>query len=524
MTATPTLKRKRCAQLWRNSQGWVSAAISNETQQRKNIALLFDAVKMSSSAKSSLQKLQEIQSDNGGFSWFKGGYENRYITQYILTGIGKLMKLNAVPADCKNILDEIARNGLTFTDKEATKEYNELVASKADLTKYQLSSMQIQYWYMRSFFGEKGIEKMSPVFFKWSIQQAEKFWVQEGNLYNRAMTAVALHRLFPVSPNVKKFKNIPLDIIRSLKENAVETNDGAMYWKSNTNGYYWNQSAIETQSLLISAFNEIAYDTVSVTNMQTWLLFNKQTNNWKTTKATADACYALLYNNSLSAEKKVSIQLGNQPLNTTRSEAGSGYFKQRIEGDKVTADMARLTITTSSGNQIKNKTSATPSWGALYWQYFEDLDKITTAASPLSLTKQLFIEKNTDKGKELQPVVENEELHVGNKVIVRVVLKSDRDMEYIHLKDMRASSMEPVNVLSGYKWQDGLGYYEATKDASTNFFIDNLRKGTYVFEYPLYITHTGNFSVGIATVQCMYAPEFNSHSEGIRINVTADVK
>jgi uncharacterized protein YfaS (alpha-2-macroglobulin family) len=97
--------------------------------------------------------------------------------------------------------------------------------------------------------------------------------------------------------------------------------------------------------------------------------------------------------------------------------------------------------------------------------------------------------------------------------------KSDRDMDYVHVKDTRASSMEPVNVLSGYKWQDGLGYYEATKDASTSFFIDHLRKGTYVFDYPVYLTHTGIFTAGIATAQCMYAPEFNSHSEGIKITV-----
>ncbi|MEI8075878.1 MAG: hypothetical protein WCH78_14095, partial [Bacteroidota bacterium] len=82
-----------------------------------------------------------------------------------------------------------------------------------------------------------------------------------------------------------------------------------------------------------------------------------------------------------------------------------------------------------------------------------------------------------------------------------------------------AAGMEPVNVLSGYKWQDGMGYYENTTDISSNFFISHMNKGTYVFEYPVYITHTGNFSVGITSIQSMYAPEFNSHSEGIRINV-----
>ena len=178
--------------------------------------------------------------------------------------------------------------------------------------------------------------------------------------------------------------------------------------------------------------------------------------------------------------------------------------------------MSDVSVSLSNASGTK---STSPSWGAVYWQYFEDLDKITSAATPLLINKKLFTEINTDRGTVLQPVNDGDSMKVGDKVKIRIEIKVDRNMEYVHLKDMRAASMEPVNVLSSYKWQDGLGYYENTKDASTNFFISYLPKGTYVFEYPVTITHKGNFSVGITTAQCMYAPEFNSHSEGIRVNV-----
>ncbi len=415
----------------------------------------------------------------------------------------------ATPADCKTILDDISTQGIQYADKAAKEEYDDLIKHKADLSKNQLSASFIQYAYMKSFYTQK-TTSISPTLLKFYTIQTERFWIQQNNLYLRGMMTLALHRL-----SSGKSKT-PLAIIHSLKENAIETKEGSMYWKNNINGYYWQQSAIETQALLINAFDEIAADKNTVSKMQTWLLLNKQINNWKTTKATADACYALLFNNSLSQENKATIQLGNTTFTTSQQDAG--YLKQRIEGDKVSNDMGNVTVTTSAQSSTQNSPSL--SYGAVYWQYFEYLDKITSSSSPLSLTKSLFIEKNTDDGKQLSPVAENQELHVGDKLTVRIVLKSDRDMEYIHLKDMRASSTEPVNVLSGYKWQDGLGYYEATKDASTNFFIANLRKGTYVFDYPLYITHTGTFSVGIATVQCMYAPEFSSHSEGIKISVT----
>lgn len=280
-------------------------------------------------------------------------------------------------------------------------------------------------------------------------------------------------------------------------------------------GYYWYQSPIESHSLLIEAFSDIDKNLQTVDNLKTWLLKNKQTNSWESTKATAEACYALLLKGSnwLSEDKNVTIQLGNLSLSTAddKVEAGTGYFKQTIAGNKVQQGMGNIIVT------VKPQSTAT-SWGAVYWQYFEDLDKITTAQTPLKLVKKLFVEKNSASGPVLQVINEGDELKVGDKVVVRIELYADREMEYVHMKDMRAACMEPVNVLSSYKWQGGLGYYESTKDASTNFFFPYLPKGNFVFEYPMYVTHAGNFSNGITSIQCMYAPEFSSHSEGIRVN------
>ena len=181
--------------------------------------------------------------------------------------------------------------------------------------------------------------------------------------------------------------------------------------------------------------------------------------------------------------------------------------------------MGNISVTISQPNQATNQPVNSTAWGAAYWQYFEELDKITPSSTPLKLVKKLFVEKNTDRGPVLQPLKEGEALHVGEKVKVRIELRVDRSLEYVHMKDMRASSLEPVNVISQYKWQGGLGYYESTKDASTNFFFGYLPRGTWVFEYPLFVTHTGTFSNGVTTIQCMYAPEFTSHSQGLKITV-----
>ncbi len=497
---------------------WVLQA-QNEAQQKKNIAMLFDMVKMSLQLQSAMDKLKEMQSPNGGFVWFKGGPDNRYMTQYIVTGIGHLKKLNALPVNQPAYrtgrqieLNSILNKAIPYLDKRLKEDYDDLIKSKADLSKNNLSAIAIQYLYMRSFFGEYPVAKETQTAFNYYHQQAKKYWLSESK-YMQGMIALALSRTNETA--------IAKEIIQSLKENSINSEELGMYWKEwNNHGYWWYQAPIESQSLMIEAFSEIDKEPKTIGDLKTWLLKNKQTNNWKTTKATADACYALLLQGTdlLSEEKNVVIKLGDTSFNSKdeKQESGSGYFKRKIDGDKVKPEMGNIKVTVSSAS--KNNTQS-PSWGSVYWQYFENLDKISFAETPLKLSKKLFIQKNSDKGPVLIPVNDGDKLHIGDKIKVRIELRVDRDMEYVHMKDMRASCMEPANVLSGYKYQDALGYYETTKDVSTNFFFDYLNKGTYVFEYPMFVTHAGNFSNGITTIQCMYAPEFTAHSEGVRVTV-----
>jgi hypothetical protein len=505
-------KNEELKQILLQETPWVLQA-ENEAQQKKNIALLFDAVKMSYNTNAAIEKLQQMQMKNGAFSWFKGGYEDRYITNYILTGIGKLKKIGALTNEMNSKLNGLIHNALNFLDDKISEDYQWLIDHKVDLKKKQIASSQIQYLYMRSFFANETLSNKKA--YDYYYQQAKQYWVKE-NLYCQSLIGAVLFR-----NNERQF--VADNILPSILQNAI-VNEQGMYWKEPYTSF-WYQSPVEFQSAMISLFSEVNQQqkitalTNKINDMKTWLLLNKQTNNWKTTIATADACYALLLNGNdlLNNNAQVNIQLGNDTIKIEKQQAGSGYFKTQINGPSITPDMGNIIVHTTS--QQKSNDEKNLSYGSMYWQYFEEIDKASASSSPLSLHKKIFVERNSDKGKVLEPVNDKDELKVGDKVVIRIELKSDRDMEYVHLKDMRGACMEPVNVISSYKWQDGLGYYEATKDASTNFFISNVRKGSYVFEYPVFITHAGTFSVGIANVQCMYAPEFASHSEGIRINV-----
>jgi hypothetical protein len=490
---------------------WVLQA-QNEAQQKKNIAMLFDMVRMSLQLQSAIDKLKEMQSPNGGFVWFKGGPDNRYMTQYIVTGVGHLKKLNAIPVNQQITLKSILDKAIPYLDKRLKEDYDNLIKNKADLSKNNLSAIAIQYLYMRSFFPEYPVAKELETAYNYYRNQAKKYWLSESK-YEQGMIALALNRTNETAT--------AKEIIRSLKENAINNEELGMYWKEwNNRGYWWYQAPIESQSLMIEAFSEIDNNAKTIGDLKTWLLKNKQTNNWKTTKATADACYALLLQgtNWLAEDKNVIIKFGSVIMNMKdeKQESATGYFKRKIDGDKVKPEMGNIKVTVSSTSK---QDSQSLSWGSVYWQYFENLDKISFSETPFKLSKKLFVEKNSDNGQVLIPVNDGGKLHIGDKIKVRIELRVDRDMEYVHMKDMRASCMEPVNILSGYKYQDGLGYYETTKDVSTNFFFGYLNKGSYVFECPMFVTHAGNFSNGITTIQCMYAPEFTAHSEGVRVSV-----
>ncbi|WP_282074524.1 alpha-2-macroglobulin family protein [Maribacter aquivivus] len=485
---------------------WLRDAQS-ETQQKKRIGLLFNLNKMKNEQQSALNKLAQNQNSSGAWSWFNGGPDNRYITQHIISGMGHLDHLvNSATGSNKSKMIEDA---ISYLDAEFVKEYEQMKKHTSNINDDHLSANQVHYLYMRSFFKDIKTSKKVDEITSYYIKQAQKYWTKRG-LYAQGMLALILHRIDDAKTSTK--------ILRALEENSITNDELGMYWKSNTNSWFWYQAPIETQALLIEAFSEIRpADIETVDNLKIWLLKNKQTNQWSTTKATTEAVYALLLQGSewLSVIDAVEILIGGEEidpskLENVKVEAGTGYFKTSWNTAEIQPKMGKVQIS-KKGNGI--------AWGALHWQYFEDLDKITSAETPLKLKKKIFLKKNTDSGEVISEVTGNTTLKVGDLVKIRIELRSDRDMEFIHMKDMRAAGFEPVNVISRYKWQDGLGYYESTKDASTNFFFDYLPKGVYVFEYDVRVNNAGDFSNGITTIQSMYAPEFSSHSEGVRVSV-----
>lgn len=506
-------KRQDLKMLLLEETPWVIQAHS-ETERRRRVGMLLDLNRMASEQEEIMQKLRAMQLSDGSFPWFSGMAGNPFITSYIVAGMGHLRKLGVTgqqdePADV-DVLQEMLKNAVQWLDARMLEAHNRRKSMKSlDLNTWKASTSDIQYLYARSFFPEIELNAEGEKAHRYLLEQAMIFW-NKYSLYTRIQIALVAFR--------NGHEKLARQIVDAQRVLATRDEHTGMYWKDNVAGFYWNQAPIETQALLIEAFREIENDEQAVEEMRLWLLKEKQLQDWGTTKATTEACYALLMGGTdyLSMDKLAVITVGGQKINRSnypdlKTEAGTGQISLDFPPEQINAEMAAVIV--QNPNNI-------PAWGAMYWQYFEEFDKIEESdSSALRLHRQMFKKVMTESGNRLQPLGPNTVLQAGDVLTVRLDLHSDRSMDFVHLKDQRPAGLEPINQLSGLHWSGGLRFYRSPRDAATHFFIDRLLMGSYVFEYDLRVAHTGQFSGGQSLIECMYAPEFRAHSAGQRLVV-----
>ncbi|WP_231615509.1 alpha-2-macroglobulin family protein [Novipirellula artificiosorum] len=492
---SPLEKNEELKSVMLEETPWVREADS-ESQARRNVGILFDPNRLAEETNRAQLKLTEMQQDDGAWPWFPGGRGNDYITLYITTGFGRMRHLG-VEIDTAAAVRSLARLDAWVTERYAN-------IKPQDRDQNHLSTTIAMYLYGRSFFlQDQAIAAEHREAVDYWVDQARRHGLKLSYRQSQAHLAIALKRFGDLSSAQA--------IMRSIKERSVSNDEMGMYWRENELSWWWYRAPIETQAMMIEAFDEVMDDREAVEDCKVWLLKQKQTRDWKTTKATADAVYSLLLRGSdlLASDELVEVDLGGKTIEPESVEAGTGFYQRRLTKSEIEPEMGNITM---------RKMDDGVAWGSLHWQYMEDIAKVTPhEGTPLKLEKALFVKKNTADGPTLVAV--EAPVHVGDELVVRVVLRTDRDMEYVHMKDYRGSGTEPVNVLSRYKFQDGLGYYESTRDTATHFFIDYLPKGTYVFEYSTRVQLRGEYQTGLAMIECMYAPEFNSHSESLPIVV-----
>lgn len=469
---------------------WVLQA-QNETERIQTLVQLFDQNRLSYLQNEALQKLAILQSSDGGWSWFKGMPSNRFMTLNVLTILSRTNTSGQKEYGEKEKIMQM--KALRYLDQTLMKDFQE--------TPKTISYNQILYLYVRSLYRDIPLGDALSTH-KYFISLLQKQW-SDFSLYEKAITAITLKNY--------GMTETAHDILKSLRQYAIINSEAGMYWPNNKNKYYRN-SAVQTHTAILEAFREIEGDSQEINQMKQWLLKQKQVQNWGSVPATVDAIYALLLtgNDQLSQQDQLQIKLGRHTFATNAATNPLGYLKQTFGSEEIKPDMTTVQIT---------KQFDTPTYGGLYLQYFEKMGHIKEQKTDLSINKKLYIAQNNKEGKTILMPLDKHPLKVGDQVIVRLTISLNRDMEYLHLKDLRAACFEPVEQLSGIQWKFGTSYYQDVKDAVTNFFFTSLARGTYVIEYPLWVNQAGRYQDGIATLQSIYAPEFNAFSTAEKIEI-----
>lgn len=467
---------------------WLTEA-TNEAEQKQRIATLFDLNTMNSQLAVSVEKLGELQNADGAWSWYKGMQGSRYVTTQVMEMLVRLNALTHQDADSR--MQPMIQKGFEYLGKQAAEEYKSMKeAEKKGAVGLRPSEQVLRYLYICALDGKAPVDEKVNRYFIDKLSGEGK----ELTIYGKALGAIILQQAGKVA-EARLF-------MQSLMEYSVVTDEMGRYFDTPKARYSWFSYKIPTEVAAMEAIQRITKDTKAIDEMKRWLLKQKQTQTWETPIATADAVYALMATGAsdlLANTGGVEITLGKEVIRTPADDA-IGYIKKTVSGDVMNIKKVRV-----------DKEGTGMGWGAVYAQYLESMDQIGEQGNGLSVSRQLY------KGNEA--LNESAPLKVGDKITVRLTVKADRDMDFVQIKDDRAACMEPLQAVSGFRWGNGLGYYQATKDASTQFFIDQMRKGTYVIEYQVYVNRTGEYQTGIATVQSAYAPEFGGHTGGYRVMV-----
>ncbi len=490
-------KNQELKQLLLDETPWVLES-KNETGQMQKLARLFDANTMRNSIQSDWSELIKLQNPDGGFSWYQGYPSSYYTSLYILKNLGRINEwLKGNISDYQSSEQkEMVKKLVSYVDNEVNKYWK---TDKDNVwNNFVLDYLDTRhYWEKEYTLKSKGATLKTSVISKAKTAKITDF------------TFFGLHRSAILFNNYG-LKDVSKKLMTYLKETSTETETQGIYWKQNLNDWGWYSSKTVNHAGAIEAFQKLTpTDETFIEEMKIWLITQKEVNSWGNSRGTAEVIFTILNSGKswTSAESdKAEITWGGKPLNPQTQ--ATGYVKQTVTSDNLDKNLSTVTIKKESAGIVQ---------GGLFWQYYEDLDKIKSSESYISISKELYKKVKTENGEQLIKINENSPIKVGDKISVRMILNTDRNMEFIHLKDMRAAGFEPLDVISGYQWKNNLGYYQSTKDASTNFYIEYMPKGKYVFEYDYVANASGKFSNGITTLQNYYAPQMNAHTQGTKV-------
>lgn len=494
---SPLSKNEELKQFMLNETPWLLEA-NNETEQMRRIALLFDENQQVHQRELFLKKLKELQQPSGAFTWYPGMGESRWVTQLILDRFRRIQDHTAAEK-------QMIEKGLAWLDSETVREFRQLPVRIRNYDEIMtITPQELQYMLIRQHYSAYPLPDETKEAWNYYLEQIEAYY-KTFSLFAKAQAAQILDQA--------DRKELSALILKSLKEMAIKSPEEGMWWSTQSGRFRWHERPLAVHTRILESFNLLTDDQEAIDAMKLWLVRQKQSQQWESTLVTLDAVAALSSTGSNWTTRPNRFRLisGNEELKIGGQSALTGYSKQII-----TADQAAKGITVAPASSNSNA----PAWGAMYWQYYQKIDQLTSTGSGMQIDKKHFLLRIVDNQRILE-ILDGKTLKTGDRVVTRMVVTVDRNLEFVALKDQRSACLEPLEQLSGSAWKENVVYYRTVKDASTQYFFSHLPRGTYVFEDEYFVNNEGQFSGGAATIQCLYAPEYTATTGAGTIRVGA---
>lgn len=463
-----------------------SRCAETETDMLAHIADIADPATVQYRQQRALTALNDLQRPDGGFEWFRGCRSSIWTTEEVLNLFGYLNEMGYYPAD-DAIAQQIVKRAVEYCDN-----YYNKMSKREGATRKSVIASASDYIFIRS---------MLPVAapadsIKWIadgvVDMAASSW-GDYSIIGKAKATILLAN--------SGRNDVARNVVESLRQFAR---------KSGNRGTYWDIDGIDKVTLAstaLKALNKVNPDDPIIDDVRHWLLLAKETQCWGGATKACDAINALLTtgkNWTAAVRKAPQIKVGNVKIDTDNATPYFGYIRRSI-------DMKR-----NDGSISIRRDKGCPAWGAVYCQYNAPADSVKSHANAdIRIEKQFYVYNSANTLRHDATT----EFAVGDRIQVRLTIRSERDLDFVALTDNRGACFEPADQLSVYEWQDGTGSYRETRDSATNIFFSHISKGTYVITYDVYANNAGTYTSGIASLQCQYAPVLTSHSAGTTLTV-----
>jgi uncharacterized protein YfaS (alpha-2-macroglobulin family) len=444
-----------------------------------------------------LAKLRKAQTSLGAFPWWPGGPPSPYMTLYIMHGFAKAIEFQVdVPKD-------MVQKGWSYLARHFRDDLRPMMAKDCcweflTLLNYVATCYPDPSWTGDMLTPEEREEILAFSFKHW----------RDHSPYLKGYLALTLKR-------VGREADAQL-VWDSVMDSAKNTEDQGTFWAQEDRSWLWYNDTIETHAFALRTLTELRPTDAHRDGLVQWLLLNKKLNQWKSTKATAEVIYSLVHylkaEGALGIREDATVTVGNQTVTFTfEPDRYTGKKNQIVlPGDKVGPETATVVV---------QKEAKGFAFASATWHFSTEKLPEAERGDFFQVSRRYFRRESTAGGFVLKPLAEGTKIAVGDQIEVQISLRSKHAAEYVHLRDPRAAGLEPENPVSRFKWDLGIGWYEEVRDSGNNFFFEYLPVGEYTFKYRLRANMAGTFKVSPATVQSMYAPEFNAYSTGAVLTV-----